>query len=80
MRSRRTRFVVTVQLTQHRDAGKFTDKYLKDIHTLGYVSYTNRRDCVSLRAEIVQMIIQYNPIYSPDNHGNVEILNVVRVS
>ena len=77
---KRTRFLITVQLTEHRNAGKLADKYMKDISTVSYVSYDRHIDSIYLRGEFIRELGEMNPEYTPAYNGSIEILDVKRVS
>lgn len=77
---RRTRFLMTVQLTKHRNAGSLSDKYMKDISTVSYVSYDRHIDSIYLRGEFIRELGAMNPEYTPTYNGSIEILDVKRVS
>ena len=77
---KRTRFLKTVQLTKHRNAGKLADKYMKDISTVSYVSYDRHIDSIYLRGEFIRELGEMNPEYTPAYNGSIEILDVKRVS
>ena len=77
---KRTRFLITVQLTKHRNAGALSDKYMKDISTVSYVSYDRHIDSIYLRGEFIRELGEMNPEYTPAYNGAIEILDVKRVS
>lgn len=76
---KRTRFLITVQLTKHRNAGKLADKYMKDIATVSYVSYDRHNDSIYLRGEFIRELGEMNPEYTQEYNGTIEILDVKKV-
>lgn len=78
-RNNRSRFLITVQLTKHRDAGKLADKYMKDIATVSYVSYDRHNDSIYLRGEFIRELGEMNPEYTQEYNGTIEILDVKKV-
>ena len=77
---RRTRFLITVQLTKHRNAGGLSDKYMKDIATVSYISYDRHNDSIHLRGQFIRELGEMNPEYTPEHNGAIEILDVKKVS
>lgn len=75
---KRTRFLITVQLTKHRNAGGLSEKYMKDITTISYMSYERHDDSLYLRSEFIQELGAMNPEYTPEYNGSIEILSVKR--
>lgn len=78
-RNNRSRFLITVQLTKHRNAGKLADKYMKDIATVSYISYDRHNDSIHLRGVFIQELGEMNPEYTPAYNGSIEILDVKKV-
>lgn len=78
-RNNKSRFLITVQLTKHRDAGKLADKYMKDITTVSYVSYDRHSDSIYLRGEFMRQLGEMNPEYTQEYNGTIEILDVKKV-
>lgn len=76
---KRTRFLITVQLTKHRNAGGLADKYMKDIATVSYVSYDRHNDSIYLRGEFIRELGEMNPEYTQEYNGTIEILDVKKV-
>lgn len=76
---KRTRFLITVQLTKHRNAGKLADKYMKDIATVSYVSYDRHIDSIYLRGEFIRELGEMNPEYTQEYNGTIEVLDVKKV-
>ena len=71
-----TKFLITVQLTKHRNAGGLSDKYMKDITTISYVSYERHGDSLYLRSQFIRELGELNPEYTPEYNGSIEILDV----
>ena len=71
-----TRFLITVQLTKHRNAGGLSEKYMKDITTISYVSYERHGDSLYLRSQFIRELGDMNPEYTPEYNGAIEILDI----
>ena len=76
---RRTRFIITVQLTTNRYGGEITEKYNKRITTISYISTDQHFDTMILRARVEKELKEMNPQYSNEMGGEIEILDIKKV-